>query len=117
MNLVTNWTNRPETQGQSDSDETPKTKLETNTVIIDDTMMTSSLFEYLTYEFPEMMETDLERMFELVCDFEDGIIRSINGLCGPNLENGFIGGGEEDLMCYIQDRLIDEKWEEEEVSV
>ena len=35
MNEVTNRTNRPEIQSQSDSDETPKTKLETNTVIID----------------------------------------------------------------------------------
>lgn len=75
----------------------------------------SSLIEYLEYEFPQKMETEPQTILNLVEDYENGV-DSINGL-NPNggvvnyygIDKGY---GDETLMCYIEDRLINEKWED-----
>ena len=75
----------------------------------------TSLIKYLEYGFPQKMETEPQTILNLVEDYENGV-DSINGL-NPNggvvnydgIDKGY---GDETLMCYIEDRLINEKWED-----
>jgi len=65
--------------------------------------------EYMEYEFPLMMDTEPNTIMGFVEDYESGV-DSINGL---NPSGGYINmmmGYDEDLMCYVQDRLINERW-------
>jgi hypothetical protein len=68
--------------------------------------MTTEIKNYLTSEFPEIMRNEPELIENIMIDYFDGV-ESINGF-------GYVGDEPcEDMMCYVQDRLIDEKWEED----
>jgi len=69
--------------------------------------MNKEIRDYMNYEFPSIMETNPETIEAIMLDYFDDVT-SINGL-------GFAGDEpSEDMMCYVQDRLINEKWEEED---
>ena len=75
--------------------------------------------EYMEYEFPQKMDTEPDLVMGFVDDYENGI-DSINGLLGSGvinidgIENGY---GDETLMCYVEDRLINKKWDLEEEMI
>jgi hypothetical protein len=69
--------------------------------------MNKDVREFLEYEFPERMRDSPELMESIMWDYYDDV-KSINGL-------GYCGDEPcEDMMCYVEDRLINEKWEDEE---
>tara|TARA_B100001175_G_scaffold108280_1_gene92004 strand:- start:207 stop:497 length:291 start_codon:yes stop_codon:yes gene_type:complete len=75
--------------------------------------------KYMEYEFPQKMETEPNLIMGFVDDYENGI-DSINGLLGSgviNIEGIEKGYGDETLMCYVEDRLINEKWDLEEEMI
>ena len=67
--------------------------------------------KYMEYEFPQRMEDNPTKIRNIIRDYFNGL-RSINDLFwdGGQVKEW----GDEDLMNYVQDRLIDERWEEEE---
>jgi hypothetical protein len=71
--------------------------------------MNKAIKDYMNYEFPSIMETNPETIESIMLDYFDDV-KSINGL-------GYVGDEVcEDMMCYVQDRLINEKWESEELT-
>jgi len=69
--------------------------------------MNKEIRDYMNYEFPSIMETNPETIEAIMLDYFDDV-KSINGL-------GYTGDEpSEDMMCYVQDRLINEKWEDDE---
>ena len=76
--------------------------------------------EYMEYEFPQKMNTEPNTIMGFVEDYENGV-DSINGLNQENYNSvnmlGLEGGyGDESLMCYVEDRLINKKWDMEEMG-
>jgi hypothetical protein len=72
--------------------------------------MNTEIKDYMNYEFPSIMETTPELIEAIIIDYFDDV-KSINGL-------GFAGDEPcEDMMCYVQDRLINEKWEQDECDI
>ena len=68
--------------------------------------MNKAIRDYMNYEFPSIMETNPETIEAIMLDYFDDV-KSINGL-------GYAGDEpSEDMMCYVQDRLINEKWEDD----
>ena len=68
--------------------------------------MTTEIRDYLMNEFPEIMSNTPEIIEGIMNEYFDGV-ESINGF-------GYVGDEPcEDMMCYVEDRLINVKWEEE----
>ena len=69
--------------------------------------MNKEIRDYMNCEFPSIMETNPETIEAIMLDYFDDV-KSINEL-------GYAGDEVcDDMMCYVQDRLINEKWEVDE---